>query len=74
MFGKPLGSAMPMRSPRLTPDAARASATVWNLLTQAAVREPNVLFGCDDGRLLGGIAWINPSSVFEAMEAPSRVS
>ena len=53
MIGRPFGSAMPTRSPRLMPAAASASATACDLIAQGAVGDAEVLFGNDDGGAVG---------------------
>ena len=72
MFGRPLGSAMPMRSPRFTPDAASASATAWICLRNPPYVIRMFCSGAITAVWSAGIAWIKPSSVFEAIDAPSE--
>ena len=54
IIGSPLGSAMPTRSPRLTPAAAKLFRDGLHLVAQRRIGDVEVLFRKDDGGLAGG--------------------
>ena len=53
IIGRPFGSAMPTRSPRPTPAAAKLFGYGLNLSAERTVTDSKVVVGKNDGRFFG---------------------